>query len=487
MAVAIDPKTGKPLNVPMPQQPAQQKDFLGRPMKPFTNTPLTGNDANALDRTPMPDYMQTMQSDAVKSNGGNPLPSGNQSVAGWANLPSWGGGQTNAPTYQPPTGQGASGGSPSSNVIPNSNLQATANLRNKQLLAGGENAWKTGLAGAKNSFDYTNQITQGNRALEDFDNSQRGDIYGGSAREDKFRLQRARGINDTFTNNDYNNKTGSINQTWADLQAAAPEQMQAIYDQLLRQEREYGLQEGALTGNFQGGRTLAGSAQDFNQGMQNKQFDQNQQSQDAQFTGQYNGQQTQQAQNQQFNQNMDTQKFDYGVGRDVIGDTRYKDETTYSRGQQAWQNAFAKEQYSDEKATKLWEQNFKSANFQQDMKDAAASRGLQWAGLNQRDKEFIADQTYREKSFNADQAQRVIDNTYKANTGDNAPKTAEDYFSSIDKSPLVQKEMSADNGQPTGRIVPTDKGALGDYIFNLGLSESETRKAYLRYGLKWGE
>lgn len=371
-------------------------------------------------------------------------------------------------SYQPPTGQGASGGSPSSNVIPNSNLQSEAALRNKQILTGGENAWKTGLAGAKNSFDYTNQITQGNRSLEDFDNSQRGDIYGGSAREDKFRLQRARGINDTFTNNDYNNKTSSINQTWADLQAAAPEQMQAIYDQLLRQEREYGLQEGALTGNFQGGRTLAGSAQDFNQGMQNKQFDQGVKTDQRDFNYGVG--------RDQVGDTRYADKTQYDRGRDAIGDTRYKDETTYSRGQQAWQNAFAKEQYSDEKATKLWEQNFKSANFQQDMKDAAASRGLQWAGLNQRDKEFVADQAFREKSYQADQTQRGIDNA-------NKETKTKDYSEDIDRI----AKLYVTPGQYGAPSKVNNPEGLKNAIIALGMDDAETDRYLIMYGIPINE
>lgn len=291
MAVAIDPKTGKPLNVPMPQQSAQQKDFLGRPMKPFTNTPLTGNDATALERTPMPDYMQTMYSDAVKANGGNPLPSGSNIVNSWANL---------APTNTPNMPQQAQ---QSGFSIDKSSLQAEAAARIAKLRAGVQGAVTAGKASRKNLYDYTNTNTQGNRALQDFDSSQRGDIYGGSAREDKFRLQRTRGIDDTFTNNAYTNDINALDNQLTSFDTLAPEQQQTLYNDLLRQERDYGLQEGALTGYLNGQKTASQANSD-------RTFDYN--------AGQDTITNNRNAATDTFNQSLDTAKYGLDVQKQHI-------------------------------------------------------------------------------------------------------------------------------------------------------------------------
>lgn len=164
------------------------------------------------------------------------------------------------------------------------------------------------------------------------------------------------------------------------------------------------------------------------------QLDLQRQGQTADYTGMFGGQQTMQSKN-----------ADRGYGLDLAGltgqlpgggqtmqaqqqsaDNAYRDKAfnynvaidsrdfDYKKAQDSWNQTFQKEQYNDQKAAQLWEQTFKTKSFEQDMKDAAASRGLQWASLSQRDKEFVADSAYREKTYEADQTQRGIDNTFRS-------------------------------------------------------------------------
>jgi hypothetical protein len=69
------------------------------------------------------------------------------------------------------------------------------------------------------------------------------------------------------------------------------------------------------------------------------------------------------------------------------------------KAQQEWDNAFAQGQFDFQKAQTAWENAFKDKSFDQSVKDAAASRGLQWANLNQNQQEFIANQAFRDKQF----------------------------------------------------------------------------------------
>lgn len=149
--------------------------------------------------------------------------------------------------------------------------------------------------------------------------------------------------------------------------------------------------------------------------------------------GSINGQQTLgaqslglQKQGQSFDQNMQNKQFDYGVGRDSVLDNRYDQQLErsnfesdrsydFAKGQQEWSNSFQQGQFDFQKGQQAWENTFQDKSFQQSMNEAAASRGVQWASLGQRDKEFIADQAYREKSFDYQKGQDTIANNLAAN------------------------------------------------------------------------
>lgn len=110
------------------------------------------------------------------------------------------------------------------------------------------------------------------------------------------------------------------------------------------------------------------------------------------------------AQGQQFEQDITTRQLDRA---DFESDRQFE----FAKGQQEWENNFNSAQFNWNKAQQAWENAFKEKDFQQSMKEAAAARGLQWASLNQRDKEFIADSAFREKQFAYEQEQDKLKQT----------------------------------------------------------------------------
>lgn len=133
----------------------------------------------------------------------------------------------------------------------------------------------------------------------------------------------------------------------------------------------------------------------------------------AQLTGQFNGAPTFAAQAQQFAQDQQNweNRFNFGVATGTFANGQQ----TLQKAQQDWQNNFNQEQFDWQKAQQVWENTFQEKNFMQQMQEAAASRGLQWASLGQREKEFIADQAFREKQFTYQQSQDKIANNIAAN------------------------------------------------------------------------
>ena len=80
----------------------------------------------------------------------------------------------------------------------------------------------------------------------------------------------------------------------------------------------------------------------------------------------------------------------------------------FAKGQQAWENTIKQAQFDENKAQQAWENTFKERDFAQSMQEAAAGRGLQWASLDQRTKEFVADQAFKEKQFAFEQQQAGV-------------------------------------------------------------------------------
>lgn len=107
------------------------------------------------------------------------------------------------------------------------------------------------------------------------------------------------------------------------LETAAPDKIRELIRQAINDERSFGLQEGALTGSYNGNPTLA--AQQFQWG---------QQVDSANLTGQFNGQKTLAGQQQAWNQQQDT------INNNAQYGGTYNGNKTVQQQQQEWQNRF---------------------------------------------------------------------------------------------------------------------------------------------------
>ncbi|WP_214629985.1 hypothetical protein [Paenibacillus agaridevorans] len=309
------------------------------------------------------------------------------------------------------------------------------------------NAINTQIANVKNNAEYSNQLVQDNRVLEDFFANQRVNPFSGGADYRQAMTARGRSIDDSSRAATLENTLGSLQQEITNFDKLTPERQRAIYNELLQLERNFGLNVGQLTGTYGGQRTLAGAQQDWGQQMDL-----------ANLTGNINslgngssvyggnnslglqtlaglagtrtlaGQQMDLA-NKGFNMdqywnlvdrtqnlgsgpksNMQTLIDSAGTGQNTFAANQQAWENEFTKNQTAWENAFKEGQFDFQKAQTAWENAFKNRSFEQDMKEAAASRGLQWASLGQRQKEFVADQAWREKTFEAQQKQQEFEN-----------------------------------------------------------------------------
>ncbi len=270
------------------------------------NTVIANRDAKGLDNTAQNSYLNTVKGFMPKEVTVSSAPPVQPQAA-----------------RAPQTPQGSYPGQLTADQI-----QQEAAARIAKLRAGVENAVTAGKAARKNAFDYTNQITGDNRTLQDASFHENHGSYGGGTDYQRAMLNRDRSIQDTANNNNYQADINALDNQLTSFDMLAPEQQQALYDQLTRQERDYGLQAGALTGQFNGSPTLAALGQQ------------------AQYTGVYGGQPTIQAQNQNFQQNLATNQFNnqlneqaYNHARDSIMDERYKQTFDQNVQQQGFENA----------------------------------------------------------------------------------------------------------------------------------------------------
>jgi len=135
-------------------------------------------------------------------------------------------------------------------------IAASRVVAQRAALAGSVNAYD---ASTKAAFDHAQQTTQGNRALLQFDNSNRGDQFGGSAREDLFRLQRSQGLEDTAANTQYQNDISASDAKLAAFDAGAPGMTQDIQSQLEHQNLTDNIALSGVTGMYNGSPTYDAS------------------------------------------------------------------------------------------------------------------------------------------------------------------------------------------------------------------------------------
>lgn len=319
-----------------------------------------------------------------------------------------------------------------------------------------KNAIDTQMASVKNSAEYANKLTNDGRVLQDFTRTQTANPFAnmGKTSFNEGLVGRQRSIDDSSRNSETQNQLNNLSTEIANFDKLAPERQREIYNELLALERTFGLNQAQVTGQYAGNQTLAAKTAD-----QNYQLGLSGLSGKLPFSA--GGGQTLQARGQTFDQNMATKQF---TRANFESDREYD----FAKTQQEWSNMFNTKQFNESTAARLWDQTFKDKSFAQSVKDEAAGRGLQWASLNQRDKEFVADQAYREKTFSYQKEQDELKNMPKY-------QRAEDYYSYIDSSPSAFVKDGTDTIQ--------NNSIIESMILNSGLSPAEMTKLYNRYGV----
>jgi hypothetical protein len=319
-----------------------------------------------------------------------------------------------------------------------------------------QNAVRTQIQSLKNAAQYSNQLIQDERALQDQSFARNNNPFSGRTAYDKSTVLRGRGIDDSARAAQITNQIQSYETELANFDKLAPERQRQIYNELLEMERNFGLNVGQLTGNFGGQRTLQGQSFDWQRNMDV-----------ADRTGNLNGQRT--LQGQSFDRGIyeDDRNFKYQTGRDQVSDNQWNQQFSFQKVQQEWENNFRQGQFDWEKAQSLWENTFKEKNFQQQVKEHASSQGLQWASLSQRQKEFVADEAWRSKQYDLE-VQKMVE-TEK-------PQSAEEYSKYIDSAPYFGKD---EEGLP----IITNVTAVEKMILQAPISDAEKMKLYARYGI----
>lgn len=137
------------------------------------------------------------------------------------------------------------------------------------------------LADLKSNFQYSNQLLQDNRVLEDQQINRTLNPFSGRTSYDKAMVNRGRGIDDNNRTAQFNTDVAAVQEDLYNFDKLAPERQQQVMNELTRIERQYGIDVAGLTGNFGGQRTLAGQQLDWGQTVDK-----------ANLTGTYNGQKT---------------------------------------------------------------------------------------------------------------------------------------------------------------------------------------------------
>lgn len=151
--------------------------------------------------------------------------------------------------------------------LTNAQIQAETQARIDKQIAAAQTAASGALTGAKNAFDYTNQTNRDNRTLSNSMFNETHNPFAGQTGYAEANIARSNNLEDTGITNNYNAQVGQINQKLQDILTAAPGDQQTMIDQLTKQERDYGIQLGALTGNINGNNTMQQNQNNFNNGI----------------------------------------------------------------------------------------------------------------------------------------------------------------------------------------------------------------------------
>lgn len=188
-------------------------------------------------------------------------------------------------------------------------------------------------------------------------------------------------------------RTGFNNAYASDVQSAQygleGDKMQALINQR-NADRQFGLQEGGLTGNYLGGRTLQGQQFDYGQQVDNRNFDYRQ-GRDQVGDRRYDEQFGYQRQRDQVGDQRYDREFDYQQGRDQVTDNRYDEQFDYQQNRDARRDyetdrLYNYGMYRDNVGDQQWQQQF-----EQNAQERAEQMGYNWAQLDQRERQFVAD------------------------------------------------------------------------------------------------
>lgn len=241
-------------------------------------------------------------------------------------------------------------------------------------------------------------------------------------------------------------------------------QLQQNADQRAGQAQQFnqGVSEAGLTGNYNGNRTIAGKNADLNE-MQTM----------AQLTGYMpdgqGGVKPTSAQQQVQLSNMWKVADTSGTIPDQLADMYGLPHGT--------QTIQAK-QIAAELAYKNASLGIEGARIGIEAQNAANQANYQRGMLNNESNRINME--YGPDSLNSQNKQSLIDGR--------AETKMKNIIDNIDSSPYISKTSAYDEtGNQIHNMKVTDTKALGDYIFNLGLPEADTKKLYARYNLKWGD
>lgn len=117
---------------------------------------------------------------------------------------------------------------------------------------------------------YANRLLNDSRTLQDFQQSNSVNPFTqGKQTWDKGLIGRQRGIDDTYLAKGLESELNAIQQDLYNFDKLAPDRQRMLINEMTRIERDYGIAVGTLMGEFNGERTLAGQAQDWQQSPDN--------------------------------------------------------------------------------------------------------------------------------------------------------------------------------------------------------------------------
>lgn len=418
-------------------------------------------------------------------------------------------------------------------------IRAEVKARSDKQRAGIASAVDYTKTGLKNSYDYTRGLQKDERVLEDQSFQRNNNPFSGATDYRGAMMDRNRSIADTARDKDYNAEVGAADRRLADFDALAPEQQDAMFNELQRIERQYGLEVANQTGYFNGQRNMAGQQMDFNQADSNRKFGLDAQGQafnqgmaQKQFGLQEQGQSFNQdmagkqlglqSQGQSFNQGMDSKKFDWGQQMDVAGMTgnfdpyaaqkqkmqsnsaawlkttdtaerqrlaaenqtigksigAYQDATGEWIYPQAQRTMAGQQQDLDVLKTQIAQGNW-NQKFDFEMQQWASQNKLDWANMDLNTKKALAQIAIDQQQVGINQQNANTSEANAANKPDKEPNINLNTLMDQLNNTFGQRDYT---GKVTG-IDPSQKTALRQAIIGMNLPDAYTDQLLSSYGL----